>query len=156
MPSQLTNPRGSFDQLAVAGPTGQNVQQYVASAAIAANTIVALEYNATTSAVTVVAAGVGSKNIIGVVERSVAADEIAMVVTAGPAKVRNQATTAVIAVGAHLAAGGTIGAAGCGGIVGFPATAGARMVGFLLEAVATGDATGALKQIYVSTGITPT
>lgn len=150
MPSQLTNPRGSFDQLAVAGPTGQNIQMYVASVAIPAGTIVNLSYDATTSALTVAPAAVGSKSIIGVVERGVAADEVAMVVVDGPAKVRNNTSGAAIALGAHLSAGST------GGMVGYAATPGVRMVGFLIEAVAAGDAVGVLKQIYVSTGITPT
>lgn len=149
MPSQLTNPRGSFDQLAVAGPTGQNVQQYVAGAAIAANSFVSVAYNATTQALTVITAVAGSA-IIGVVEKAVAADEIAMVVTAGPAKVRNNTTGSAIAVNTHLSAGAS------GGLVAFAATVGARIGGFLVEAVASGDAVGALKEVYVSTGITPT
>ena len=150
MPSQLTNPRGAFDQLAVAGPTGQTVQQYVAGAAIPANTIVAIDYNATTQAVTVVAAVANSKTIVGVVERGVAADEIALVVTEGPAKVRNNATGIAVTIPNHVAAGAA------GGIVAFPASAGNRVVGFLMEAILSGDATGALKQVYVSTGIVPT
>jgi hypothetical protein len=150
MPSQLTNPRGSFDQLAVAGPTGQTVQQYVAGAAIPANTIVAVEYNTTTQALQVVAAIAASKTIIGVVERAVAADEIALVVTEGPAKVRNNATGTAMTLPNHVAAGAA------GGVVAFAATAGNRIVGFGLEAILSGDATGALKQIYVSPGIVPT